>query len=263
VSIWAWLAPLVVVVLAGIGVAVWLIVSALTSAITGPQDAVRKWATALVQQDCVAVFETTTPAGLASLGIAWTDVASCQAEATPNPAGVATVAFSSVHVTNGTADVAADITIDGSTRAFSLTLVNQGGKWVIDGGSFADGDTPDAPVTPQDTVAAYNAAWNTGNCDATLAYLSSTYLENLGKSSEQLCDDITGDEANDVDYTFTYSSFQITGSTATVEGLLEWSAGGKDYSEMYTYELLDNGGSGEEWLIEDEYPTDGDVQPVN
>ncbi len=145
-SVWAWLAPLIVVFLALVGAAIWLLVSLLGGSTSGPAETVTKWGTAMAELDCPAIFSTTTAAARAELGIPGGDLEGCVAAAssqTPVEGGVHMV-ISSVNVVNATATVDAVFTVSGEARAIEFGLVNQGGVWLIDSAEFSeDSGTPD------------------------------------------------------------------------------------------------------------------------
>ncbi|OJX64951.1 MAG: hypothetical protein BGO95_01175 [Micrococcales bacterium 73-13] len=142
VSIWAWLAPLIVVVLAGIGVGVWLLVSALIGALAGPSDAVATFNRAWNANDCDQVLAVVTQNYQDSA-----DGRTCEMIANDHKAGtVYSSQVRSVEVTNGTATIVArEQWTDGSSGSrydelIEYHLVQRDGKWLIDDSVVQDGD---------------------------------------------------------------------------------------------------------------------------
>ena len=144
VSFWAWLAPLIVVVLAGIGVGVWLIVSALVGVVAGPTTTVAEFNRAWNANDCDAI--------LAAVTQAYQDNNSgepCDIAAREHADGIVyTSVPQSTEITNGTATVVTReqwTQADGSEydELIDYQLVLQDGTWLIDASRIQDGD-----VTP-------------------------------------------------------------------------------------------------------------------
>jgi hypothetical protein len=141
VSIWAWLAPLIVVVLAGIGVGVWLIVSALVGVVAGPTITVAEFNKAWNANDCNGVLATVTQA--------YDDNNSgdtCDIVASEHADGIVyTSVAQSTDITNGSATV---VTREQWTQAdgtkfdelVEYQLVLQNGTWLIDSSSIQDGE---------------------------------------------------------------------------------------------------------------------------
>ncbi len=149
VPLWAWLAPLLAVVVVGIALLVLGLAGGFGGrTATGPADVVARFATALNTSDCDGLFATTTAAGRRSLGIGSQTVAECEQQVTPTPVPY-TAAVSDLQQTGDQASGALTGTRDGAAYAFSIALVRQGGAWLVDGATLTvRGDAPGPVRTP-------------------------------------------------------------------------------------------------------------------
>ena len=141
VSIWAWLIPLIVVVLAGIGVAVWLIVSTVLGAVSGPTKAVADFNAAWNRNDCDGVLATVTQAYDES-----NSGGTCDIVASDHEEGIVyTSSAQSVEIVNDSATVVTRehwALSDGTEfdELVEYQLVQQDGVWRIDSSTIQDGE---------------------------------------------------------------------------------------------------------------------------
>ncbi len=146
VSIWAWLAPLIVVLLAGIGVGVWLLVSALGSAVAGPSDATKEFTRAWNAGDCAGVRAVVTEDYALGVDRDGSEELLCQTVQDDLTHGTTyTSTVRSVSITNDTSVVLAQeqwTDWDGVKydELIEYGLVKVDGKWLIDSYDAADGE---------------------------------------------------------------------------------------------------------------------------
>ncbi|MBO9577990.1 MAG: DUF2510 domain-containing protein [Microbacteriaceae bacterium] len=161
-SVWAWLAPLLVVIAAGIGFGVWALVSSLSSALAGPSDAVKAFNAAWNAGDCDAVLAGVTDAYIGGEDGSGTPESVCETVTGDHDHGIVyTSTITSSSAVNDTATVIARETWKdwegaGYDEAVQYDLVRSGGEWLIDQYAAVDGEfTPiggptAAPTTPAD-----------------------------------------------------------------------------------------------------------------
>lgn len=146
VSVWAWLIPLIVVVLAGIGVGVWLIVSFVLNATAGPREAIARFDQAFDSHDCALLQSVSTERLRADLSLDGDD---CNFDPSYDEPDYA-IDVVSIEVTGGTA---AALTREQWTDAdgarydeqFRYDFVQSNGAWLIDQYQPVDGDVSPVP----------------------------------------------------------------------------------------------------------------------
>ncbi len=132
--LWAWLAPVLAVVVAG-GVVLGLWLGGVFGGGERPSDVLQRWAGAMSQRDCVVLFATTTPEFRSAFVGDYATAAECQAENDLDPTASAAFEVVSESVQGDGAGVVGILTGDvGSAagRQATLTLIRLDGHWVVD-----------------------------------------------------------------------------------------------------------------------------------
>lgn len=100
---------------------------------------------------------------------------------------------------------------------------------------------------PQEVVGAYDRAFDTVDCELYLSITTEAYQE----SFEPTCDEFESIAQNFVDtytdYKVTVTGTSVTGDTATVTTTETYVLDGEPGTDLYTYHLINSGGS---WLID-------------